>query len=36
MFGGQQDVLAAYDAGGGNFGKVRKQQERRTMCCIVT
>lgn len=22
MFGGQQDVLAAYDAGGGNSGKV--------------
>ena len=25
MFGGQQDVLAAYDAGGGNSGKVCEQ-----------
>ena len=23
MFGGRQDMLAAYDAGGGNSGKVR-------------
>ena len=23
MFGGKQDMLAAYDTGGGNFGKVR-------------
>lgn len=35
MFGGQQDVLAAYDAGGGNFGKVCKQGRRRTAYHVV-
>ncbi len=30
MFGGQQDVLAAYDAGGGNSGKVCNKQMHRT------
>ena len=28
MFGGKQDMLAAYDTGGGNFGKVRAVEHR--------
>lgn len=35
MFGGQQDVLAAYDAGGGNSGKVCDQGYHRAACSVV-
>ena len=35
MFGGQQDVLAAYDAGGGSSGKVCDQRNPCPACCVV-
>ena len=36
MFGGQQDVLAAYDAGGGNIGKVPPLLPRKCTCTAFT